>query len=100
LSETFNDPFVTADGIHNVTPWWQSSFNCQNDLEDGDVIEGLPNDNAVITMNGYSYHVQNEALHQWFEGQTPSDATGGAYSYPDPTVLTSAAVSQPFNCGQ
>src|ERR1700746_2825079 len=24
LSETFNDPFVASDGIHNVTPWWLS----------------------------------------------------------------------------
>lgn len=100
LSETFNDPFVAADGIHNITPWWQSSFNCQNNLEDGDVIEGLPNDNYVMTMNGFTYHVQNEALHQWFEGVSPSDAVGGGYSYPDPTTLTSPAVSQPFNCGQ
>ena len=98
LSETFNDPFVAADGIHNITPWWQSSFNCQNNLEDGDVIEGLPNDNYVMTMNGYTYHVQNEALHQWFEEVSPSDAIGGGYSYPDPTTLTSPAVSQPFNC--
>ncbi|HZC05135.1 MAG TPA: hypothetical protein VE338_05805 [Ktedonobacterales bacterium] len=100
LSETFNDPFVAADGIHNITPWWQSSFNCQNNLEDGDVIEGLPNDNYVMSMNGFTYHVQNEALHQWFEGVSPSDATGGGYSYPDPTTLTSPAVSQPYNCGQ
>jgi hypothetical protein len=98
LSETFNDPFVAADGIHNITPWWQSSFNCQNNLETGDVIEGLPHANYLITMNGFTYHVQNEALHQWFEGMTPSDATGGAYSYPDPQVLPTAAVSQPFAC--
>jgi len=33
------DPFVT-----NATPWWLSpSGQCQNNLEDGDVIEGLPN---------------------------------------------------------
>ena len=37
LSETFNDPFV-----NNVTPWWLSpNGNCQNNLEDGDVVEGL-----------------------------------------------------------
>ena len=39
LSETFNDPFGS-----NATPWWLSpSGNCQNNLKDGDVIEGLPN---------------------------------------------------------
>jgi len=90
LSETFNDPFVASDGVHNITPWWQSSFNCQDNLETGDVIEGLPHDNFLITLNGFTYHVQNEALLQWFEGQTPSDAIGGAYSYPDTTVLPTA----------
>ncbi len=24
MSEIFNDPFVAADGIHNVTPFWLS----------------------------------------------------------------------------
>ena len=39
LSETFNDPFGS-----NATPWWLSpNGNCQNNLKDGDVIEGLPN---------------------------------------------------------
>lgn len=98
-SEIFNDPFVAADGIHNITPWWASSFNCQNNLETGDVVEGLPGDNHTITMNGFTYHVQNVAIHQWFTGETPSSAVNGQYSYPDP-VLTSAAVSQPYNCGQ
>lgn len=100
MAETFNDPFVTADGIHDVTPWWFSGGQCQDDLETGDVIEGLSNEVFPITLNGVTYHPQNEALTQWFEGQSPSSALGGAYSYPDTTVLTSPAVSQPFNCGQ
>lgn len=99
LSETFNDPFVTMDGIHDVTPWWASSFNCQNNLEDGDVIAGLPRDNTVIPMNGFNYHVQNEALMSWFEGQQAhSSSINGAYSYPDTTTLTSPAVSMQPGC--
>jgi hypothetical protein len=43
IAESFNDPFVASDGVHNVTPWWASdNGQCQNVLEDGDVIEGLP----------------------------------------------------------
>jgi hypothetical protein len=100
MSETFNDPFVASDGVHNITPWWQSSFNCQDNLETGDVIEGLVHDNAVVPLNGSNYHVQNEALLQWFEGLTPSDAIGGAYSYPDTSVLPQAnPPGTPANCG-
>jgi len=94
LSETFNDPFGS-----NATPWWLSpNGNCQNNLEDGDVIEGLPNGVFPIVLNGFTYHPQNEALLQWFAGVTPSTAISGAYSYPDTNVLTSANVSQNFAC--
>jgi len=94
MSETFNDPFV-----NNATPWWLSpNGNCQRNLEAGDVIEGLPNAQFPIVLNGFTCHPQNEALLQWFAGVTPSSAISGAYSYPDTTVLTSANVSQNFAC--
>jgi len=48
-AETFNDPFVSFDGVHNQTQWWQTSFGlCQDNLEVGDVIEGFP-DPTVLT---------------------------------------------------
>jgi len=94
MSETFNDPFG-----NNATPWWLSpNGNCQNNLEVGDVIEGLPNGVFPIVLNGFTYHPQNEALLQWFAGVTPSSAISGAYSYPDTNVLTKANVSQNFAC--
>jgi hypothetical protein len=75
VAETFNDPFVASDGKHNVTPWWLSpNGNCQDDLEVGDVIEGLPHATYRIKMNGMTYHPQNEALLPWFEFQSPSTA--------------------------
>jgi hypothetical protein len=93
LSETFNDPFGG-----NLVPWWLApNGNCQNNLETGDVIEGLPNAIKTIHLGGTAYHVQNEALLQWFAGQTPSTAINGAYSYPDP-VLTTPSVSQNPSC--
>jgi hypothetical protein len=98
LAETFNDPFVGSDGIHNVTPWWLSpNGNCQDNLEVGDVIEGLPHGVFPITMNGMTYHPQNEALLPWFAFESPSSAIGGAYSYPNPGTLV--ALSQPQNPG-
>ena len=94
LMETFSDPFV-----NNATPIWVAPNGlCQNNLESGDVIEGLPNATFPITMNGTTYHPQNEALLQWFAGQSPSSAYRHAYSYPDTTVLTSPAVSYFSDC--
>lgn len=99
ISETYNDPFVSFDGIHDITPWWLApNGNCQNNLETGDVIEGLANQLYPITMNGMTYHPQNEALTQWFEGATKSDALDGAFSYPNESVLPSPMVSQNVNC--
>jgi hypothetical protein len=93
LSETFNDPFV-----NNFVPWWLApNGNCQDNLETGDVIEGLPGANKAIYLAGTVYHVQNEALLQWFAGQTASTAINGAYSYPDP-VLTTPSVSRNPGC--
>ena len=93
LAETFNDPFG-----NNATPIWVAPNQlCQNNLETGDVIEGLPNALNTISLGGVPYHVQNEALLQWFAGQTPSSAINGAYSYPDP-ILTTPAVSVFSDC--
>ena len=94
LSETFGDPFV-----NNATPIWLAPNGlCQNNLETGDVIEGLSNAAYPITMNGMVYHVQNEALVQWFAGTTPSNAIKHAYSYPDLSVLTSPSPSLQNDC--
>jgi hypothetical protein len=88
LAELANDPFV-----NNATPNYQipgaPPGACQANLEVGDIIENLPVPDFPITINGFTYHPQNEALLQWFEGQSPSTAIGGAYSYPDTTLLTS-----------
>ncbi len=99
ITESLNDPFVGSDGIHGITPWWLSqNGNCQDDLEVGDVIEGLPDSTVAIRTKGRTYHPQNEALLQWFEFQSPSTALGGAYSYPNQNVLTSLSPPQGVNC--
>jgi hypothetical protein len=99
IAESFNDPFVASDNIHNVTPWWLApNGNCQDDLETGDVIEGLPNGVFPITMNGMTYHPQNEALLQWFEFESPSSAIDNTYSYPNETTLTALSAPQNFGC--
>jgi hypothetical protein len=104
VAETYNDPFGAAYYPYAYVPWWFSgpdpSFTiCGPILEDGDVVEVYPqNEVYPITMNGMTYHPQTVALLQWFEDQTPSTAINGAYSYPDETLLTSAAVSMQPDC--
>lgn len=99
IAETFNDPFVVSDNKHNLTPWWLSpNGNCQDDLEVGDVIEGLPHATYPVKMNGMTYHPQNEALLPWFEFQSPSTAIDGAYSYPNEKTLPSLSPIQLPGC--
>jgi len=87
LGETIDDPFV-----NNVTPPWQNpngSGACGgNVLEIGDPIEVLPNAAYPVTVHGYLYHPQNDALLQWFSRESPSSALDHAYSYPNTTLLT------------
>ena len=99
ITESLHDPFVGSDGIHGVTPWWLSqNGNCQNDFETGDVIEGLAEATVAITVRGKTYHPQNQALLPWFAFQSPSTALGGAYSYPNQSLLTSLSMPQAEGC--
>jgi hypothetical protein len=99
ITESLNDPFVGSDGVHGITPWWLSqNGNCQDDFEVGDVIEGLPDSTVAIRTKAGTYHPQNAALLQWFAFQSPSTALGGAYSYPNQSVLTSLSTPQNMNC--
>jgi hypothetical protein len=61
-------------------------------------MRGLPNQLFPITVSGFKYHPQNEALLQWFESTAPSDALDGAFSYPNENVLPSPNVSQKAGC--
>jgi hypothetical protein len=104
IAEIFNDPFAASQPSgsavpYDTTPWWRApNGTCQNILEVGDVLEGLPYSTYATTIHGRTYHPQNEALLQWFEARTPSDAIGGAYSYPDTTLLTTPNTPQPPGC--
>ncbi|MGB7133977.1 MAG: hypothetical protein WBD46_01745 [Acidobacteriaceae bacterium] len=94
LAETLNDPFGD-----NVTPEYQLPGQdpgaCEDTLEVGDVVEGLPPDYTEVPLHGFTYHPQTLGLLQWFEGVQPSNAIGGAYSFPDTSKLTA-----PFSpCG-
>lgn len=84
-AEFLNDPF-----LFNPVPLFQipgaPPGTCQGNLEVGDPLAGVP---FPVMTDGFVYNPQVVALLQWFERKAPSDAIGGAYSYPDTTVLTS-----------
>jgi hypothetical protein len=99
-SEAFNDPFVD-----NATPVWQfpnqpaTSHVCQGNLETGDPAEVLPVATVPITIKErheiFTYHPQTEALLQWFEMGTASNARDGAFSFPDEGALPHSALPCP-----
>jgi len=93
ITETYNDPFV-----NNIVPSWQfpdlPPGVCSNLLETGDPVENTPNDSFPVTIDGFLYHPQTEAVLQWFSRESPSSAFGGAYSYPG-NNLTSASQACP-----
>lgn len=89
VAEEFNDPFVSFDNVHNITPWWLSGDQCQDLLEVGDVIESLSANVTIPVKNilGQTYNLQNLALVQWFEFEEHSSAFQKAYSFPNRDAL-------------
>ncbi len=86
ISEWMNNPF----GVNVVPPWVfpNGAGGCQKNLETGDPIALLPNSGFQVTIDGFTYHPQNQALLQWFQRNPRSNATGGAFSFPDSTLLS------------
>jgi hypothetical protein len=97
LSEAFNDPFVD-----NLVPAWQfpgRAGTCQDVLETGDPVEVLSNVAFPVKIGATTFHPQTEALLQWFEQKSPSNAIGGAFSYPNTKALTAPATAfGPLRC--
>ncbi len=75
VNEWINDPFG-----NNPTPAWGNTgqvVGCQANLEDGDPLSGtlMP----TVTLNGFTYHLQELAFFSWFYGGTSLGA-GGKFS--------------------
>lgn len=93
ITELFNDPFVNT----LVSPWVDGSVSfAQNNLETGDVIETMADQDADYpvpsnTIGGpYTFHVQNQATLQWFARNPKSPQVGpgrGVYSWPNTNTL-------------
>ena len=85
IGEWMDDPTGT-----NPTPLWGNTgqvVGCQNNLEVGDPLTGT--NLAPITMNGFTYSLQELAFFSWFYRQNPSLGTGGRFS--DGGTFTSGA---------
>ena len=81
-AEWSNDPFTD-----NLVPEWSFSIPpvfsnlCSNVLEVGDPLENqeLPGP-FEIPLDGFTYHLQDEAFFSYFARQSPSEGFGGKYS--------------------
>lgn len=73
-AEWANDPFG-----NNPTPnWVNAGGGCQNNLETGDFLEGMPN--AIFQVDGFSF--QDETNLYWFSRVArPTPATAGNYDF-------------------
>ncbi len=73
-SEWVNDPFG-----NNPTPnWLNAGGGCQNNLETGDFLEGMPG--ASFTIDGFTF--QDETNLYWFaRTPKPTPATAGNYDF-------------------
>jgi hypothetical protein len=75
LAEWADDPFTV-----NATPAWGNIgqvAGCQGNLEVGDPL--TPTAFPPVTMNGFTYHLQELAFITWFFGG-PWTSAGGLYS--------------------
>jgi hypothetical protein len=89
ISEWMNNPFNA-----NVVPAWafpNGTGGCQNNLETGDPIALFANSGFPVTIAGFTYHPQSQALLPWFQRTPQSNAARGAFSFPDSTLLTGPA---------
>ena len=85
IGEWINDPFDI-----NPTPPWQRpppDMLCQDNLETADPVQNF--DGYEITLNGYTYHLANQALLPWFAREPASFTWHNAYSFPNTSLLTS-----------
>lgn len=110
LAEWANDPFEL-----NTVPRWDfpqgpnfyyppgacayAPFGTAGDqfdlIEVADPLE-LSSYSYPVTLQGYTYHLAEQATASWFTRDVPSSAIDGAYSFPDETALTGPSLQCPY----
>jgi hypothetical protein len=77
VQEWYDDPFVNNE----VNPWLAPTapqYGCTTDLETGDPVVGY---GFKITLNGTTYHPEDEVHYSWFARESPSRAAGQYFTY-------------------
>jgi hypothetical protein len=77
VQEWYDDPFVN----NIVNPWLTPTapqYGCTPYLETGDPVVGY---GFKITLNGTTYHPEDETHFSWFAREIPSRAASGYYTY-------------------
>ncbi len=103
IVEWLNDPFFGTSSA-NSFPYWQPPQGIFESCGGQGAVDPifsaepthflLPSQSAdEVSINGFTYHLQNAALLPWYEQIGSSAAFNGAYSYPDTSVLTGPAQS-------
>lgn len=85
VGEWLNDPYV-----NNIVPLWNypNITVCGDNpfLEVGDPQGNGPNfadfPTIPISLNGFTYHLQDLVMLPWFTGESPSSAQNGWYDFP------------------
>jgi len=99
VAEWLNDPFINNEAPLWAFPPFNTSCGDNPFVEVGDPQGNGPDYAQFPTvekrLNGYTYHLQDLALLQWFTRETPSSAYHGWYDFPDTTQLTSPSVDCP-----
>jgi hypothetical protein len=75
VAEWMDDPFV-----NNTVPGWSGGqvSGCSNILEVGDPVTGIA---FTVTMNGTTYHPEDNVFLPWFARQVPSTSVNGWYTF-------------------
>jgi hypothetical protein len=77
------DPLFINRAPAYTTPNPEVNDGCFDHLGQPFLSKAMP-----ISVQGLEYLVENVPMLSWFARQTPSTAVGGAYSWPDTTLLT------------
>ena len=77
VQEWYDDPFIN----NVVNPWLTPTapqYGCTSFLETGDPIVGY---GFKITLDGTTYHPEDEVHYSWFARESPSRAASGYFTY-------------------
>ena len=99
VAEWINDPYIDNEAPLWAFPPFNTSCGDNPFVEVGDPQGNGPDydqfPTVEVPLHGFTYHLQDIALLQWFTRETPSSAYHGWYDFPSTTQLTSPSVDCP-----